>query len=134
MCFSRDTLLQLSMTLTRSSGAKSLRDPLVSQVLGRWVASSPFARGRWAEATEITNLPSIRNKQMATMKRYASLLFPAPELIRLLMDLNVPKLSFGHVSEITQDKAPNQFNNTPLADQHFRVLLPPSALSIVSIA
>ena len=41
MPFSRDTLLQLSMTLTRSSGTKSLRDPLVSQLHGEWVASSP---------------------------------------------------------------------------------------------
>ena len=35
---------------------------------------------------------------------------------------------------ITQDKAPNQFNNTPLADQRYRVLLAPLAPSIVSIA
>ena len=87
------------MTLTRLSGAKSLRDPLVSQLLGEWVASSPLARGRWAEATEIANLPLIRNKQIEAVKQYASLLFPAPELIGLLMDLNVPKLGFRHVSE-----------------------------------
>ena len=35
---------------------------------------------------------------------------------------------------ITQDKAPNEFNNTPLADQQFRVLPAPSALSTVSNA
>ena len=33
------------------------------------------------------------------MKQYASLLFPAPDRIGLLMDLNVPKLGFRHVSE-----------------------------------
>ena len=33
------------------------------------------------------------------MKQYASVLFPAPELIGLLMDLNVPKGGFRHVSE-----------------------------------
>ena len=33
------------------------------------------------------------------MKQYASHLFPAPDLIGLLMDLNVPKLGFRHVSE-----------------------------------
>ena len=33
------------------------------------------------------------------MKQYASVLFPAPELIRLLMDLNVPKGGFRHVSK-----------------------------------
>ena len=42
---------KLSMTLTRLSGAKSLRDPLVSQLLGEWVASSPLAKARWYGAT-----------------------------------------------------------------------------------
>ena len=51
--FSRDGLTELSMTLTRLSGAKSLRDPLVAQVLGEWVASSAAAKARWSEATEI---------------------------------------------------------------------------------
>ena len=44
MPFSRDTLTELNMTLVRLSGAKSLRDALVSQLLGEWVASSPLAR------------------------------------------------------------------------------------------
>ena len=42
MPFSRHTILELSMTLVCLSGAKSLRDPLVSQLLGEWVASSPL--------------------------------------------------------------------------------------------
>ena len=46
MPFSRDTLTELNMTLVRLSGAKSLRDPVVSQLLGEWVASSPLARAR----------------------------------------------------------------------------------------
>ena len=99
MPFSRDTLLQLSMTLTRLSGAKSLRDYLVSQLLGEWVASSPLAKARWYEATEVAQLPVIRNKQIEAVKQYASALFPAPELIGLLMDLNVPKGGFRHVSK-----------------------------------
>ena len=87
------------MTLTRLSGAKSLQDPLVSQLLGEWVASSPLARARWNEATEVAQLPVIRNKQIEAVKQYASVLFPAPELIGLLMDLNVPKGGFRHGSE-----------------------------------
>ena len=71
MSFSWDTLLECSMTLTRLNGAKSLRDPLVSTLLGEWVASSPLARGRWAEATEIANRPLIRNKQIGALKQYA---------------------------------------------------------------
>ena len=99
MPFSRDTLLELSMTLTRFSGAKSLRDPLVSQLLGEWVASSPLAKAQWYEAPEVAQLPLICNKQIGAVKQYASLLFPAPELIGLPMDLNVPKGCFPHVLE-----------------------------------
>ena len=99
MPFSYDTLLQLSMTLTRLSGAKSLRDPLVSQLLGGWVASSPLAKARWHEATEVAQLPNIRSKQIEAVKQYASVLFTAPDLIELLMDLNIPKGGFRHVSE-----------------------------------
>ena len=97
--FSRDTLTELNMTLVRLSGAKSLRDPLVSQLLGELVASSPLARARWSEAMEV-GYPSLsRTKQVEAPKQYASHLFPAPDLIGLLRDLNVPKLGFRHVSE-----------------------------------
>ena len=41
----------------------------------------------------------IRTKQVKAVKQYASHLFPAPDLIGLLMDLNLPKLGFRHVSE-----------------------------------
>ena len=71
----------------------------MSQLLGEWLASSPLAKARWYEATEVANLPLIRNKQIEPMKQYASVLFPAPELIELLTDLNVPKGGFQHVSE-----------------------------------
>ena len=47
MAFSWDTILELSMTLTRLHGAKSLVDPLASQLLGEWVASSPLAKSHW---------------------------------------------------------------------------------------
>ena len=90
LLFSRDTILELSMTLRRLSRAKSLRDPLVSQLLAKWMASSPLAKARWYEVTEVVQPPLIRNKQIETVMQYASVLFPAPELIGLLMDLNVP--------------------------------------------
>ena len=86
------------MTLTRLSGAKSLRDPLVSQFLGEWVASSPLAKARWAEATEVGYPTLIRNKQKEAVKQYASMLFPAPHLIGLLMELNVTKTGCRHLS------------------------------------
>ena len=77
MPFSRDTLTELNMTLVRLSGAKSLRDPLVFQLLGEWVASSPLARAPWTEATEVGYPSLIRDKQKEAVKQYASQLFPA---------------------------------------------------------
>ena len=44
MPFSRYTLTKLNMTLVCVSGAKRLRDPLVSQLLAEWVTSSPLAQ------------------------------------------------------------------------------------------
>ena len=57
-------LLEPGMTLTHLSGAKSLQDPLLSQFRGEWVALSPVAKARWYEATEVAQLPLIRNKQL----------------------------------------------------------------------
>ena len=85
--------------LVRLAGAKSLRDPLVSQLLGEWVASSPLARARWSEATDVGHRSLIRDKQKEAVKQYASHPFPAPDLIGLLMDLNFPKLGFRHMME-----------------------------------
>ena len=87
------------MTLTRLGGAKSLRDPPVSQLLGAWVASSPLAKARWYQATAVAQLALIRNKQIEAVKQYESVLFLAPESIGSVIDLNVPKGGFRHVSE-----------------------------------
>ena len=99
MPFSQDTLTELNMTLVRLSGAESLLDPWVSQLLGEWVASSPLARTRWSEAMEVGYPSLIRTKQVEAVKQYASHLFPASDLIGLLVDLNVPKLGFRHMME-----------------------------------
>ena len=42
----------------------------------------------------------ISTKQLEAVKQYTSFLFPTPEFIGLLMDLNVTKKGFRHVSEI----------------------------------
>ena len=99
MPFSGDTLTELNVTLVRLSGAKSLRDPLVSQLLGERVASSLLAQARWSEAMEVGYPSLIRTRQVEAVTQYASHLFPAPDLIGLLMDLNVPKLGFRQQSE-----------------------------------
>ena len=48
---------------------------------------------------EIAYPSLMRTKQVEAVKQHASHLFPAPDLIGLLMDLNVPKLGFRHVSQ-----------------------------------
>ena len=78
MPFSRNTLLELSMTLTRFSGTKSLCDHFVLQPLGEWVPSSPLAKARWYEATEVVQLPNY--KQLEAVKQYAFVLFLAPTI------------------------------------------------------
>ena len=86
------------MTLVRST-AKSLRDPSVSQLLGEWVAHPPLPKARGAEAT-VGGYPSlIGDKQIVPVKQYASLVFPAQDCIWLLMELNIPKTGFRHISE-----------------------------------
>ena len=87
------------MTLMRLSGAKSLWDPLVSQLVGEWVGSSLLANTRWHKANDVAQVPRIHNKQIEAVKQYASVLFPVPKSIGLLMDLDVPKGGFRHVSE-----------------------------------
>ena len=85
--------------LVRLSGAKSLRDPWVSHLLGEWVAHSPLAKARWAEAT-LGGYPSlIGDQQIVAVKPYASLLFLARVFIGLLMELHIRKTGFHHISE-----------------------------------
>ena len=87
------------MALVRLSAAKSLRDSLVSQLLGEWVASSPFAPARWSETTDIGYPLLIDTKQVEAVKQCASSRFPVPEFTGLLRDLNVTKTGFCHLSE-----------------------------------
>ena len=92
LCFFRDTILELRMTLMCLSGAKSLRDPLVSQLLGEWVASSPVAKARWYEATEVAQLPLIHNKQIEAVQQYVSVLFPGTRMDRATYGFECPQL------------------------------------------
>ena len=63
------------------------------------MAHSPLAKARWAESTEVGYPSLIRDKQKEVGKQYASLSFPAPDLMGLVMDWNIPKLGFQHISE-----------------------------------
>ena len=58
-----------------------------------------MARARWSEPLEVGYPSLIRDKQKEAVKHYASHLFPAPDLIDLHMDWNVPKLGFRHMME-----------------------------------
>ena len=87
------------MALVCLSTAQSVRDSLVTKLLGDWMASSPLAKGRWAEATHIGYPALIRTKEVVAAKQYTSFFFAAQELIGLLMDANVTKTGFRHLSE-----------------------------------
>ena len=121
MSFSRDTILELSMMLVCLSGAKSLRDLLVSQLLGEWVASSPLAKTRWMEATEVGYPSFIRTKQVEAVKQYTSFLFLAPDFIGPLMDLNVTKTRFRHLSSFMSRRG---MDYTAATSHSFTQLIP----------
>ena len=63
------------------------------------MASSPLAKGRRAEATVVGYPSLICTKQLEAMTQFTSFIFPVPELIGLLMDLNVTKTGFRHLFE-----------------------------------
>ena len=86
------------MTLEHLSVAKSLRDPLVSQLLGEWVASATLARAEWSKPTDVGYHSLFRTTQVEPQKQYAPSLFPALGFIGLLMDLNVTQTAFRHLS------------------------------------
>ena len=86
------------------SGCKSLRHRLVLRLLGERVALYPLTKTEWYEATQVAQLPLIRNNQIEPLKQYASILFLMPELIGLLMDLDVPKGGFRNMSEFTSHR------------------------------
>ena len=62
------------------------------------MASSPLAEGRWWEATDVGYPSLVRAKQVEVVNQYTSFLFPATGLIGLLIDLNVTKMGFCHLS------------------------------------
>ena len=64
--------------------------------MGGFISLGP---GPMAEATDVGYPSLFRTKQVEAVKQYGSFLFPAPDLIGLLMDLNVTKTGFRHLSE-----------------------------------
>ena len=88
------------MTLVRLSGAPSLREPFVCQILGECVASSPLGKTCWVMAKEVGYTCLIHTTQVAAVKQCASFLFPAAKFMALLVDLNVTKTGFRHFSEV----------------------------------
>ena len=64
--------------------------------MGGFISLGP---GPMVEATDVGYPSLIRTKQVEAVKQCASFLFPAPDFIGLLMDLNVTKTGFRHLSE-----------------------------------
>ena len=66
------------MTLVHFSGAKSSRHPLVSELLGECMASSPLAKARWVEASKV-GFPSLFcTKQVEAVKSVTAHDYPPP--------------------------------------------------------
>ena len=77
------------MTLVRLSGDKSLRDPLVSQLLGECVASSPLAEARWVEVKKVGYPSLVRTKQVEALKPVTTRDYapppPPPALVSIVL-------------------------------------------------
>ena len=56
------------------------------------MASFRLTKSRWAKATEAGYPTVTLTNQMEAVKQCTSFLFPAPELLGVLMDCNVPKV------------------------------------------
>ena len=87
MSFSRDTILQINMTLVCLSAAKSLRDPFISRLLGECVASSPLAEVRLVEATKDGYPSLVCTKQVEAVKPVTARDYaPPPPLLVAIVD------------------------------------------------
>ena len=78
------------------------------------MASSLLAKARWHEVTEVAQPPLNHNQQIEAVKQCASVLFLVPQLIELLVDLNVPMRSLQHVSEFMSRQGAVYTANTRL--------------------
>ena len=94
MPFSRDTILEISMTLVCLSGAKSLRDLLISQLLGGCVASSPLARR--VEATKVGYPSLVCTKQVEAVKPVSARDYPPPLLVAIVGPSTCGPSTFHH--------------------------------------
>ena len=88
------------MTLVRLSGAKSLRDPLVSRLLGECVPLSPLAEARWVEATKVGYPSLVCTKQVAAVKPVPPVTVPPPPphpLVAIVGPCTCAPSTFGRV-------------------------------------
>ena len=83
---------ELNMMLVRLSGATSVRDSKWSDLLARWMSSSPLIRARFTEAMDHAPLPEVHKTKLQAIRTYAEALFPAPYRIGLLVELGAPRL------------------------------------------
>ena len=87
------------MMLVRLSGATSLRDSKCSDLLAQWMSSSPLIRARFTEAMDHTPLPAVDKTKVQAIRTCAEVLFPAPCLIGLLLELGTARSGFRVLSQ-----------------------------------
>ena len=99
MSYPPSVFTQQNMMLVPLSGATSLRDSKCSDMLAQWMPSSRLIQARFTEAMDHAPLPGVHKTKVQAIRTYAEALFPAPQLIGLLLELGAPRSSFRVLSE-----------------------------------
>ena len=99
MSYRYSVFTKRNMMVVPLSGATSLRDSKCSDLLAKWMSSSPLIRARFREGVDHAPLPGVHKTKVQPIRTYAEALFPAPYLIGLLLELGAPRSSFRVLSE-----------------------------------
>ena len=91
-------IAELTGTLKKLTGATSLSDSRVSDLLSSWAASHPRARGALQRAAQQSLRGWLEKEQAAVLNRFASSLIPGDGACELLITMNAPKRAFRALS------------------------------------
>ena len=90
---------ELSSTLKRLAGVRSLRDPKVIDLLSRWGASSPNTRSVLPQATERALPKFLEGVGQRAVDAYADVLMGPRQVVDLLVSLRAPKRAFRTLAQ-----------------------------------
>ena len=99
MSYPYSVFTQLNMALVLLSGATSLPDRTCSNLLVQCMSSSPLVRARFSQAMDQAPLPAVHKSRVRAICTHVEAVFPAPYLIRLLLELGAARSGFRVLSE-----------------------------------